>query len=173
MLGSWFFVPPPFFFMLEEVAYAIFIISLMFSSFLLILSTSWSLFDSREHILWVFLISCSHVDSLLFRSAVQLQSWNFCSLDSWVTVTIFLCISYFLGFSLLFCVFPKLSSSGYKIKRLTSWVLLCLKLLLFLLSNLVDSSLCRILHWNWVSLRALVAFLYYLLAASVANVLGG
>lgn len=39
-----------------------------------------------------------NVDSLLFRSAVELQPWNFFSLDSWVSATIFLYISYFLCF---------------------------------------------------------------------------
>lgn len=92
--------------MLREAAYAIFIILLiMSSSFLLILSVSWNLRDSslRGHSLALpgFLF---YVDSLPFRSAVQLHPRNFFFLDSWVSATVFLCISYFLGFSPLFCI---------------------------------------------------------------------
>ena len=131
MLGLWFFVFP--FFSPHVGRSSIYHLSFhcLLASYSFYLLPGVYVILLWENILWIFLISCCNVDSLLFRSAVQLQSWNFFSLDSWVSVTIFLCISYFLGFSLLFCVIPKLSFSGYKIKRSTSWVLLCLKMLLF------------------------------------------
>lgn len=44
---------------------------------------------------WSFLTSCSNVDSLPFRSAVQLQPWASFPLDSWVSAIIFLHISCF------------------------------------------------------------------------------
>lgn len=115
----------------------------------LLIHLSWNLFDFFlwEDILWSFLISCSNMDSLLFRSAVQLHPWNFFSLDSWVSATIFLCISYVLGFPLCFVFFLNYllldtRVRGHYLSPCTS------ENAFILLSYLAESSLCRILRWK-------------------------
>lgn len=169
MLRNFLFFPGVFliFFMWRETAYAIFIILLtMSSSFVLILSVSWNLCDSSlRDILRSFLISCSNVDSLLFRSAVQLHPWNFFSLDSWVSATVFLCISYFLGFSPLFCILSDLSSY-YKSPYTSENVFILLSSLVWWLAY-ID------FYWKKVSLRALRIFLHHLLPSRAAHLFVG
>lgn len=123
-----------------------------------------------EDILWSFLISCSNVDSLLFRSAVQLHPWNFFSLDFWVSAIIFLCISYFLGFHPCFVVFLNCLLHGTRIRgQLLSPCMS--EMCLFCFHSWLVVCLCRNLHWKLVSLRTVRAFVYYFLASGVANVI--
>lgn len=124
-----------------------------------------------EDILWSFLVSCSNIDSLLSRSAVQLHPWNFFSLESWVSDNHFLIYwdlylplynwtrkFHVPGFSPLLCILPKPSCTWYKNKRSTIWTLTCLKMSLFCFYTWLVVSLCRILQSS-------VTFLHYLLAS--------
>lgn len=122
--------------MSREVAHPIFIILLMSSSFLTRFICFLGIYVSslRRHSLELpdFLFN---VDSLLFRSAVQLQlhPWNFFSLDSWVSATIFLYISYFLGFHSCFIFFLNYLLHGTRIRGqlFESWKYLKISLFCF------------------------------------------
>lgn len=108
-----------------------------------------------------FLISCSNVDSLPFRSAVQLQPWAFFPLDFWVSATIVFHIS---CSPLAFYSITTLSSSWNK--RFIIWVLAYLKLSFIWLVV----SLCRILNKKYFSQNCETWF-HHLLESGVADVI--